>query len=156
MRVFSLIALLVVPTTFASPASAQDDEVLVVEKKKDQRGRDHAMRLLRRTRTKFHFEELSPRDLCRTFSAATGNKISFSVGKKAVARASARNRIKRVIRDRFRTAQHDLPAVDLVVRVVGPVDRARLHRHLDRLFLELKDLPPPQSQANSLQPGQTQ
>ena len=83
-------------------------------------------------------------------------RLGLIVGKKAVARASARNRIKRVIRDRFRTAQHDLPAVDLVVRVVGPVDRARLHRHLDRLFLELKDLPPPQSQANSLQPGQTQ
>jgi ribonuclease P protein component len=65
-------------------------------------------------------------------------RLGLIVGKKAVARASARNRIKRVIRDRFRKAQNELPAVDLVVRVVGPVDRAHLHRHLDRLLAELE------------------
>ena len=70
-------------------------------------------------------------------------RLGLIVGKKAVARASGRNRIKRVIRDRFRTAQHELPAADLVVRVVGEVDRARLHRHLDRLISELKQLTPP-------------
>jgi ribonuclease P protein component len=67
-------------------------------------------------------------------------RLGLIVGKKAVARAIARNRIKRVIRDRFRTAQSELPAADLVVRVVGPVDRAHLHRHLDSLLAEVKGL----------------
>ena len=67
-------------------------------------------------------------------------RLGLIVGKKAVAKASERNRIKRVIRERFRKAQNELPAVDLVVRVVGPVSRAHLHRHLDRLLSELETL----------------
>ena len=68
-------------------------------------------------------------------------RLGLIVGKKAVSKASARNRIKRVIRDRFRTAQNELPPVDIVVRVVGPVQRDRLHQHLDRLLDEMRSLP---------------
>lgn len=74
-------------------------------------------------------------------------RLGLIVGKKAVARASARNRIKRVIRERFRIAQSELPAVDMVVRVVGPVDRARLHKYLDRLFTEVRGLSEPRPAA---------
>lgn len=68
-------------------------------------------------------------------------RLGLIIGKKAVARASARNRIKRVIRERFRKAQNELPAVDLVIRVIGPVSRSDLHRYLDRLLAELESLP---------------
>ena len=64
-------------------------------------------------------------------------RLGLVVGKKAVARASARNRIKRVVRDRFRRERYRMAAMDLVVRVVGPIQRTDLHRLLDRLFAEL-------------------
>ncbi len=67
-------------------------------------------------------------------------RLGLVVGKKAVSQASDRNRIKRVIRDRFRRVRTELPAADLVVRVVGPVSRAQLHRQLDRLIDELGKL----------------
>ena len=92
-----------------------------------------------------------PLRLNLVFNRMQHARLGLIVGKKAVARASARNRIKRVIRDRFRTAQHELPAVDLVVRVVGPVDRTRLHRHLDRLFTEIKALSAPEPVSDSIQ-----
>jgi len=65
-------------------------------------------------------------------------RLGLVVGKKAVARASARNRIKRVIRERFRRERRMLGSVDLVVRVVGPIQRSELHRQMDRLVVELK------------------
>ena len=67
-------------------------------------------------------------------------RLGLIVGKKAVARASARNRIKRVVRERFRMAGDTLPPVDLVIRLVAPVSRTQLHRHMDRLLAELADL----------------
>jgi ribonuclease P protein component len=66
-------------------------------------------------------------------------RLGLVVGKKAVPRAHARNRIKRIIRDRFRRAKKDLAAVDLVVRVVAPVQAAELHSRLNELFAELAD-----------------
>lgn len=92
-----------------------------------------------------------PLRLNLVFNRMQHARLGLIVGKKAVARASARNRIKRVLRDRFRTAQHELPAVDLVVRVVGPVDRARLHRHLDRLFAEITTLSVPERAGDPIQ-----
>ena len=68
-------------------------------------------------------------------------RLGLIVGKKAVPKASARNRIKRVIRERFRTVQTELPPVDIVIRVVGPVHRGRLHQHLDKLLDEVRRLP---------------
>jgi len=64
-------------------------------------------------------------------------RLGLIVGKKSVSRATARNRIKRVIRDRFRRIRSELASVDVVVRVVAPVTRTDLHRHLDRLLTEL-------------------
>lgn len=67
-------------------------------------------------------------------------RLGLIVGKKAVSRAAARNRVKRVIRDRFRRALSGMPAADLVIRLVGPISRAQLHHQLDRLFDELREL----------------
>ena len=67
-------------------------------------------------------------------------RLGLVVGKKAVSKATERNRIKRVIREHFRKAGAEMPAVDLVVRVVAPVDRLQLHRHMDRLLTELEAL----------------
>ena len=67
------------------------------------------------------------------------SRLGLVVGRKAVSRAVARNRIKRVIRERFRRARPGPGGLDLVVRVVGPVTRKDLHRYLDQLFAELND-----------------
>jgi ribonuclease P protein component len=64
-------------------------------------------------------------------------RLGLIVGRKSVSRATARNRIKRVIRDRFRRVRSELASVDVVVRVVAPVTRTDLHRHLDHLLTEL-------------------
>jgi ribonuclease P protein component len=62
------------------------------------------------------------------------------VGKKAARAATARNYMKRVVREIFRTLQQDIPALDLVVRVrkrfdkgVSASARDELTRHLTGL-----------------------
>lgn len=79
-----------------------------------------------------------PLRLNAVFNKMHTARLGLIVGKKAVAHATARNRIKRVIRDRFRRDHRELGSVDIVVRVVAPVTRTDLHRYLDRLLAELK------------------
>ena len=62
-------------------------------------------------------------------------RLGLVVGKKAVAKAHARNRIKRIIRSRFRLARAGFGALDLVIRVTAPVTAAELHGALDTLFV---------------------
>jgi len=78
-----------------------------------------------------------PLRLNAVFTRMQSARLGLIVGKKAVSRATARNRIKRVIRDRFRRVRSELASMDVIVRVVAPVSRADLHRHLDRLLGEL-------------------
>ena len=66
-------------------------------------------------------------------------RLGVVVAKRAVAKAHDRNRIKRVVRNRFRNARAHFAAVDMVIRVLAPVDRARLHSTLDLLFAELEE-----------------
>ena len=47
----------------------------------------------------------------------TEARIGIVVGKKVLRRAVDRNKLKRIIREHFRSLQVDLPAVDLVVRL---------------------------------------
>lgn len=65
-------------------------------------------------------------------------RLGLVVGKKAIARAHARNRVKRIIRDRFRRDRFRLGGVDLVVRVLGRISAPELHRRLDSLFSDLE------------------
>ena len=65
-------------------------------------------------------------------------RLGLVVGKKAVAQANQRNRIKRSVREAFRKhraqlARHD-QSVDIVVRVTGNLSSARLRQDLDLLF----------------------
>ena len=53
-------------------------------------------------------------------------RLGLIVGKRAVAKAAERNRIKRVIRDHFRCHQEQLGAYDLVVQVTHNVGSTRL------------------------------
>jgi ribonuclease P protein component len=78
-----------------------------------------------------------PLRLNAVFNRMPSARLGLVVGRRAVSRAHARNRIKRIIRDRFRRIRTELPAVDIVVRVVAPVQRAELHRRIDELFADL-------------------
>jgi ribonuclease P protein component len=79
----------------------------------------------------------------RYFTMLTGTgqadrpRLGLAVSRKAAPRAVDRNRIKRLIRERFRHWQADLPQVDVVV-MVRPVARdtenAILSAALDRLW----------------------
>ena len=42
-------------------------------------------------------------------------RLGLSIAARSIAHAVARNRIRRLVREGFRLAQHDLPPVDLVV-----------------------------------------
>ena len=49
----------------------------------------------------------------------TSARLGLVVGKKLLKRAVDRNRLKRIIRERFRLCRGGLPAVDLVVRLAA-------------------------------------
>ena len=63
-------------------------------------------------------------------------RLGLMVGKKVLRRAVDRNRAKRMIRESFRR-QRRLPAVDVVVRVLGA--RVSL-AHVDRLFAAMTEI----------------
>lgn len=65
-------------------------------------------------------------------------RLGLIVGKKAIAQAHARNRVKRIIRDRFRRAQTELGNIDLVVRVAEAASASEVHAALDSLFTDLE------------------
>lgn len=47
-------------------------------------------------------------------------RLGVVVGRRAAPLATRRNRLKRLMRESFRTAAQNLPAVDVVVRAVRP------------------------------------
>ncbi len=55
-------------------------------------------------------------------NATGGPRLGLAVGAKLIGNAVARNRLRRIIRESFRLAQHRLPATDIIV---GPRAAAR-------------------------------
>jgi len=53
-----------------------------------------------------------------TVTDAHGARLGLIIGKRQAKRAVERNRIKRTLRETFRSHQHTLPAVDVVVQLV--------------------------------------
>lgn len=69
------------------------------------------------------------------------SRLGLVIAKKNVRLAVQRNRIKRVIRESFRTHQAQLPAIDIVVlarRNLGDLDNAALHKTCEQLWQKLQ------------------
>ena len=77
--------------------------------------------------------------------AARRNGVGFArlglvVAKRVMRQSVDRNRVKRCIRETFRSAMNDLPAVDVVVRLASPVPDIREtlpHEPLNTLWQRL-------------------
>ncbi|WP_424405327.1 ribonuclease P protein component [Pasteurella sp. PK-2025] len=64
-------------------------------------------------------------------------RLGLTVAKKHLKRAHDRNRIKRVCRESFRLAQHQLPHCDFVIvakQGIGKLDNRTLTQTLDKLW----------------------
>lgn len=48
------------------------------------------------------------------------SRLGISIGRKVSPRAVVRNRLKRVLRESFRSAQFKLPSIDVIVQVRPP------------------------------------
>jgi len=60
----------------------------------------------------------TPRDACAESPSA---RLGMIIAKRFAAKAVTRNAIKRVIREAFRHARHELPPCDLVFRLHSPI-----------------------------------
>ena len=69
-----------------------------------------------------------------------GARLGLIVGKRAVRRAHERNTLKRVAREAFRIARGQLPALDVVVQLRGPMGRRELRRMLEEEFGAMAEL----------------
>lgn len=65
-------------------------------------------------------------------------RLGVVVSKKGNANAVRRNRIKRLVRERFRLSGANLPSVDLALQVFAPIADADLVENIDRLFEKVK------------------
>ncbi len=65
-------------------------------------------------------------------------RLGVVVSKKGNAKAVRRNRIKRLVRERFRLSNANLPNVDLALQVFAPIADADLVENIDRLFEKVK------------------
>ena len=67
-------------------------------------------------------------------------RLGLVIGKRAVRRAVDRNRAKRVLRETFRTRRLELPWVDIVVQLTGPVGGCDLRGVFGGLLEELRNV----------------
>ncbi len=67
-------------------------------------------------------------------------RLGLIVGKKTAKLAVWRNYMKRVLRELFRINQHQLPALDLVIQVQKPFEKAdflQIKQEFEQLILKL-------------------
>ncbi|OZG73236.1 ribonuclease P protein component [Hahella sp. CCB-MM4] len=67
-------------------------------------------------------------------------RLGLVIAKRNVKLSTGRNRVKRIIRDRFRLQQHQLPPIDIVViarRPLADIDNAELHQCMVKLLAKL-------------------
>jgi ribonuclease P protein component len=68
-------------------------------------------------------------------------RLGLVVGKKIAKNAVQRNYMRRVLRECFRLQQHDIPAVDLVIRVQKKFDQqhfSQLQQEFNEVIVKLK------------------
>ena len=66
------------------------------------------------------------------------SRLGLVIAKRVFSKAVRRNKIKRIIRDRFRRELNSLPSVDLVIQLFAELDDKRLDQLLERQFLILE------------------
>jgi ribonuclease P protein component len=66
-------------------------------------------------------------------------RLGLVVGKRALARATERNRAKRVLRETFRLRRQGLPSVDIVVQVTGDASNSAYREAFEALLADLSD-----------------
>ena len=74
-------------------------------------------------------------------TATIGPRLGLAIAKKCAKRAVSRQRVKRLVRESFRKAQHELPDVDIVVMCRPPVTQMtnrQVYDALDKLWQRLK------------------
>ena len=71
-----------------------------------------------------------------------GARLGLIVGKRAIAKAHVRNRLKRIVREAFRLKRSELPAVDIVIQVQGPIESQALRSKLEDMFNRLEEKSP--------------
>jgi len=69
---------------------------------------------------------LGPTRFRAKLSSGDRPRLGVVVSKRGNAKAVRRNRLKRILREQFRTNAHALPAVDIVIQVFGKLDDSRL------------------------------
>lgn len=84
-------------------------------------------------------ERVGPVRVICAVNSVNHARLGLIVGRRAVAPAAERNRIKRVVREYFRHNQHELGAWDLVVQILGNVGNARLRVLLGQAFGRLHE-----------------
>lgn len=68
-------------------------------------------------------------------------RLGFVISRKSAKHATSRNRVRRVIREQFRLAQHRLPALDFVIigkPQLDTLDNEALRQLVERLWHTLK------------------
>jgi len=66
-------------------------------------------------------------------------RLGLVVTKKGTPKAHRRNRVKRIIRERFRQQAHVLPSIDVVVQVFAQIEDGELVANVDRMLTRLME-----------------